>query len=179
MAVQDNETQLIRSAESMPVPDSVPPSLAEVTDRVSRRRKRRTFARAVALGSVVTACVVLAISVTRDDGAREVAEQRHLAEQRHVVANVPKQPEPKRSPATMVGDDQGPSRVEVVSPLRLFARVRGDSPVFQFNGETKKLQHVGWLRSQQMVPIDMRYVPSGQQDEFQAVLYREPTPLSL
>jgi hypothetical protein len=70
----------------------------------------------------------------------------------------------------------------VVQPrpeMRILARVLDESPVFQFDAETQRMHHIGWVRSRHTIPIDTRYLRRQQQETFQAVLHREPSPLSL
>jgi hypothetical protein len=166
MNPSDRDQKWKPEAQSIPVPDSAPPTFLDLTNEVQRRRRRRTVTKAAVL-AVVTACVVLVVTHQPSDAiidgqAMQVQDvQSDLAESPvTVIAEAPKD---ENKPATM----------------RLFARVRGDSPVFEFDRETKQMHHVGWVQSLQRVPIDMRYVPSHQQETYEAVLYSKAVPFSL
>jgi hypothetical protein len=54
--------------------------------------------------------------------------------------------------------------------VQLYASVSQSVPVFDFDQQTQSMHHIGWVESQQEVPVDMNYVPDNQQDSFKAVL---------
>ena len=150
----------------MTVPDSLPPTMQELARSVGRLRRRRRAIGGAALGFALTSCVVLLIVQWTRDANPDRVIQAAVADASVNESAVP-------AVAKAVISEEKPATIQ------LFARIRGDSPVFEFNRETKQLQQVGWLSSERMVPVDMRYVPSQQQETFNAVLDREGAMLSL
>ena len=164
--MSNHEPDFTHHARMMPVPDSATPTMHDLMQCVRSRRRRRHAVRISLAGCVLTSCLVLLVTQRRQDANHNRAIQAPVADSR------PSEPAVSAMPLAANTDDRP-------TTMQLFARVRGDSPVFEFDTETKRLQHVGWVSSEQMVPIDMRYVPSQQQETFNAVLHRTGEPLSL
>lgn len=150
----------------MLVPDSAPPTFHDLMNEVQLRRRRRTVAKGAVL-AVVTACVVLVVTHQPSDAIIDGQTMQAQDMQSDLA----------ESPVTVIAE--APKDEDEPATMRLFARVRGESPVFEFDRETRQMLHVGWVQSLQRVPIDMRYVPSQQQETYEAVLSSQATPYSL
>ncbi|MCG8651960.1 MAG: hypothetical protein MI861_19120, partial [Pirellulales bacterium] len=71
--------------------------------------------------------------------------------------------------------------VDETNDIRVFARVIEQSPVFDVHPQTKVMRHVGWIESEQTVPLDLRFFSDDQQQDFRAMLRpnAQSVPLSL
>lgn len=166
MNPSDKDRYLTPAAQSLPVPYSTPPKFGVLMNHVQRRRRRRTVTKVTAL-AVVTACVALVVTQQPSDAIIDGQAMKMQV----VLSDVTDLP--VTAMAEVPKDEKKPAA------MRLIAKVRGDSPVFEFDRETKQMYHVGWVQSLQRVPIDMRYVPRQQQETYEAVLYAKAVPFSL
>lgn len=164
MSRSNETTGKILDAQSIPVPESATPAMEDLLQQVHRRRRRRSLARLGVAAGVAAACVALVFVRSQGD-----------------IENNKRQPAPVVQVEPAMQNDLAvvPVQQRETARIRLFARVRGETPVFEFDRETRRMNHVGWVQSQQRVPIDMRYVPSQQQETFNAVLHRKADPFSL
>ena len=139
------------------VPPSEPPSLVTLNERVSQVRRRRKFVRAS--GSVVIACLASALVFWIGSVSNEVPGETQVA----VSSPTGRQEFNDFSEAPEETTRRQPR-------IQLYANLVDAVPVFDFDKETKAIHHVGWVESEQRVPVDMNYVPQQQQETFNAVL---------
>lgn len=156
---------LLEGSQPAP-PAAVAPAWNELQRRVARRRRRRKIARAAAL----TLSLVFALA--------SLSWYRSS----HTAANAGEEKQSNPEPTALVkGAQRGlnqPSRHEASapsSPFRLFAKVSRPVPVFGLEQETQLLHLVGWVDSEEVVPVDVTRIPAEQQASIEAVLNENDT----
>ena len=140
--------------ESEPgIPDSAPPTLDQLSQRLNRRRGRKRAWIAAGFGFAVIGIVTTAALqrgseelTTTTDPHREYAG---TANQRGSSSDAPI-PEP--------------------SEIRLFASVYRSFPLFEIEADTQRFQHVGWIESEGVVPIELGGVTDDQHATLREVL---------
>ncbi len=161
------------------VPNSDPPSVEDLNRRVASVRRRRRAVRFVS----AAAATFLFVFVTRANwqqqtGPNDVPENL-IAEvgspngvfdlNADLAPTIPAK-DAKSAPAKDAKSAPAKDAKSAAPRIQLYASVSQAVPVFDFDKQTQSIHHVGWVESQQEVPVDMNYVPDNQQDSFKAVL---------
>ena len=143
--------------ESEPgIPDSTPPTLNQLSQRLNRRRARKRTGLAVGCSLAVIGLVATAAlqrgseePVASTDSRRDYAG---TASQSGSSSNLP---------------------IHELPDIRLLASVYKSVPLFEIEADTRRFQHVGWIESEEVVPIDLGEVTDDQQATLRAVLTEE------
>ncbi|QDT12509.1 hypothetical protein [Planctomycetes bacterium K23_9] len=170
MSDSSNKTQVTMrlASETVQTPPSLPPDFDQLTRKVAAVRRRRRVVMTVAAGSVAIMCLatvfawqgLMAPNKSQINVAQGNLPDGMLAESNRATSIAVLQPS--------VGEE---SSVEVRPPkIQLYALMSQSVPVFDVDEKTKTIHHVGWVESQQDVPVDMNYVSENQQNRFGVVL---------
>jgi hypothetical protein len=140
--------------ESEPgIPDSTPPTLSQLSQTLNRRRGRKRARLTVGCGLAVIGLVVTA------------ALQRGTQE-------LPATTDSHRESVGTASQGESSSDVPIHEPsdIRVFASVYRSLPIFEIEADTQRFQHVGWIESEGIVPIDLTDATDDQQAMLRAVL---------
>ncbi|MFK8113928.1 MAG: hypothetical protein AB8B91_17125 [Rubripirellula sp.] len=147
--MNEHETEPLITA-TVNSPTSNPPSLDELRVRLQSRRKRRKRVRLAAgfsVGIAATWLLSLVSSMSVERGAEP-----------QIASVTPIQPSP-----SVAVDEELPE-------FAVFARVRQPMPIFHRPEGSELLQHVGWVESEEVVPVNMSQLPEDQRKGFYQVL---------
>lgn len=161
-----------------PVPPAEVPDIAALQNRVSKRRRRRKW------GTFVSCSVAVAIGLAVVSRWNQGNEPAPLVQPGQAVSGekssraLAGQTQPVIFP---VDHDVAQVGVDETNDIRVFARVIEQSPVFDVHPQTKVMRHVGWIESEQTVPLDLRFFSDDQRQDFRAMLRpnAQSVPLSL
>jgi hypothetical protein len=148
------------------VPHSAPPDLEHLIIRLRKRRRARRI-----LGtSVLSALGVLLIACAHEWNSTR-RPQRNRPGDAVVRADT--------ESSTDSRETAGPSGVEPMpeslAGVRVFAKVHQPIPVFGRQEGTEYIRHVGWIDSEELVPVDLSRFPLEQQKSIEAVLHEDQT----
>ena len=141
------------------IPDSTPPTLNQLSQRLKRRRTSKRTGLAVGFSLAV---IGLFATVALQPGTAELPA---TTDSRREYAGT----------ASQSGSSTGAPFHEP-SDIRLFASVYRSLPLFEIEAETQRFQHVGWIESEEVVPIDMGKMTDDQQATLRAVLTEDAEP---
>ena len=156
------------------VPSSTPPGIESLNQRVASLRRRRSIVRGTAT------CVLLLATVFAMNSFRQPADLNRPGKDAIALSDNQPSLSTSQSDQSPTQTDRGagvaPQAPETRTPkIQLYASLSHSVPVFDLDEETKTIHHVGWVESQQEVPVDMKYVPENQQESFNAVLNGDST----
>jgi hypothetical protein len=137
------------------LPKSTPPSLAELQVRVRRLQASRRRRTAMTALSCIFALAGVFLSQTWN---RNQSPDKSSPQITGVVGPVNSTETPRRE---AMPDEHS---------FRVFARVHQPVPIFHQAEGTDLLRHVGWIASEEMVPVNMKGVPDEQRQSIEAVL---------
>jgi hypothetical protein len=140
-------------------PPSNPPDVNELQQRVGKRRRRRTLIATSLVGGTLTCLLVVVL--WRPHFGSDANQNRGGA------ATVANEPTPLDAPVSLASNEP--------SGVRVFATVWHQIPIFELEEKTQALRHLGWIDSEEMVPVDLSQFSSDQQKSIEAVLYENDT----
>lgn len=182
-----------------PVPPTIVPSLESLQNKVTARRHRRR--RLVASSGLLLAVTCGSLMLlNRGDQESILPEPLESAARTDMIARNGGEvsvefPTGALSSSTTAGStnpgnmeiaenepriiDIGPATQLPNFPVSLFADVRTQDPVFQFDPERQAMVPVGWLRSNNRVPVQLDAFTDEQIQTLQTVLHGDSSPTSL
>ncbi len=135
------------------VPLSVAPKLDELASRLGQRRRQQRMERTAACGILLVGIIMLGL------GANHALWQpKSVPAGRNIVQSVSTELEP-----TLQAPDSS-------ADVRVFAKVHQPIPIFGRVQDTEYLRHVGWIHSEQIVPVDLNQFPVEQRKTIRAEL---------
>jgi hypothetical protein len=137
-------------------PVSVAPGLDELRVRMLRRRRHRKVGGATVIGGTIV--LVFASVFWPTDIAPDTSISVNNANIAYKDGALP-----RKSPASSVLTES--------SDVRVFAKVWRQTPVFELEQETQHLHLVGWIDSEEVVPVDLSQFASEQRKTVEAVLH--------
>jgi hypothetical protein len=147
-------------------PASSAPKLNELSGRVRSRRLQRRIVAACWCGTIGLCAIAVAI-VWPSLGSGSGKDAPRSSENVAVVES------PSRDEITFPGADP------LVEGVQVFATVSQRIPIFGLQRDTQLLYHVGWIDSEEIIPVDVSQFPSDQQQNFKALLDESATPTFL
>jgi hypothetical protein len=145
-------------------PESVAPDLHVLQGRVARRRRRKRNVRASALLASLACALASLFWYLGDPSAAETTAENSVVNPRGVT--VPRQIDDSEATEAPPAES---------SRMRVFAKVLRPVPVFGLEQETQHLHLVGWIDSEEVVPVDLSEIPTDQQASIEAVLNENPS----
>lgn len=139
------------------LPTSDPPRMSELRICVQRRRRQRKIVTSALFGGAV--CCLLALILSKPSTQFDAITAPGASVTLHHDQAQQRQPAVSRASIEPGG-------------VRVFARVRLQTPVFGLDEETRYLRHVGWIDSEETVPVDLSQFPSAQRENLEAVLFQ-------
>lgn len=167
MNEQEMTARLLSETEPR-VPYSAPPAVEHLMIRLRKRRRTR---RIVGTSLVATIGVLLITCAHVWNDTR----QTELNQPGAAVASAEAQP------ATASRDPTQPDDVDQISEslgdVRVFAKVHQPIPIFDRQEGTEYIRHVGWIDSEEIVPVDLSRFSLEQQQSIESVLHENaPNP---
>lgn len=140
--------------ESEPgIPDSTPPTLDQLSQRLNRRRARKRTRLALGGSLAVIGLVATAALQRGSEQSPATTDSRRdysgTASQSSSSSDVP---------------------IHELRDIRLLASVYQSVPLFEIEADTRRCLHVGWIESEEVLPIDLGEVTDDQQATLRAVL---------
>lgn len=155
------------------VPPSSPPSLQSLGSQLHQRRRRlRT-----AVATMSTCCVVLVAGMIATGTQFDISRYGWTAAS-DADADLP-------TDSIAASDAAGPADGQSMSTgpddsgigFKLYADVRSEVPVFQFDHQLGQMVPVGWLRTTETVPVAVERFSPQQVRTFKTILNEETTDL--
>ncbi len=152
-------------------PTTDAPNIAAIRSEIDRRKRSSIRSAGIAAG-----ILFLTISAT---AARHMRNLQHDAlDHGHDLAHVAPAAQPTRTvapgthvtPGTQVSPD-----VASDGGFTLLADVHLDTPVFQYDDRRDAMVPIGWIRSSDTVPVDLKSFSRDQIETFQTILRHETT----
>jgi hypothetical protein len=133
-------------------PKSLAPELADLQQRRRDRRRGRRFAAASVFGGMAL-CMIASAWVWSGSrqGTQSVPADPMIAEVESMV--------PSKSPLS-----------EASATIRVFAKVHRSIPIFGREGESPYVRHVGWIASEEVVPVDLSQFSLKERKRIEGVL---------
>lgn len=137
-----------------PTPTSAAPELSALEQRLALRKRRRKI-RTTALAAGLTCAVssLLWIYATPDTPTAGSRISRSI--------NLP----------STENQDIAPPAIEPTSArVRVLGKVSRPVPIYGLEPETQQLHLIGWIESEEIVPVDLSQIPTTEQANIEAVL---------
>ena len=164
--MNENNPQLSRDPIA---PQSQPPTLAELQQQVSKRRCTRKSRRRIA-GSFLAAATVGLVVTFAYQTPQQVETETAATHIEPSITGTPTELRVAENPSSL-----NPEFSQEQNRFRVLARVHQPLPIFQRDENSDHLLHVGWMNSEQVVPVDVNQFQPEQQQSIQAVLTEETT----
>jgi hypothetical protein len=142
-------------------PTSLAPDLGDLRGRLRARRRGRRLVGTSAFGAMAL-CMIA--SAWMWSGSRQSTE------------SVPEQPMIAEVKSKVASNSPLP---ETTATVRVFAKVHRSIPIFGREGESEYLRHVGWIASEEMVPVDLSQFPAEQKKTIESVLHNDDPTTSI
>lgn len=165
---QDSATTQTLKSDTPSAPPASPPTVDFLNQRVAGLRRRRQIIRATTSTAAVV-CLFVLFSLWQPTESHKDGTGAVVAETSPPPATTFETAEPK-----FAAPSSQPIKIQP-SKVQLYASISQSVPVFDVNEETQTIHHVGWVESNQEVPVNMNYVPENQQDSFNAYLNEDDT----
>ena len=136
------------------LPTGKPPTVASITAEIGRRRRNTRN-----LSAAIVVLIGIALVGSSWEGANlETAPDEQIAVQTQTEPQPTEdlQPTPKSNGFT------------------LYADIRMDAPVFQYDDRHDAMVPVGWVRSTDRIPVDLEAFSKDQIETFKVLLREEP-----
>ena len=175
------EQQLMADA-NLELPASLAPDISELHERVSVVRRNRKIMRGVNVA--LATCLIATCGFVVLDRYRSNQPLPGAPSPSQIAVELPLRndavSEPQRSNGELQDLPRKSDRFNDRSPrIQLYARYVEPMPVFDIDQEKQEVHHVGWVESERTIPVDMKYVPTDQQETFNAMLSGDAWNISL
>ncbi|TWU08200.1 hypothetical protein [Stieleria varia] len=153
---------------SLLTPRSSTPSLSQLQTQVTRRRRRRNAIRIAILPLAILAVACVSLSLRTSSDTAELAQTNRID-----------QSAPRTNPQTAPPSISLPNNTSNEAPVRVFATLRANVPVYDWDQDSGDLQWIGWTQSKRVVPVDLSSYTSEELDQLNAMLVPKPNLVSL
>lgn len=157
-------------------PPTAPRSNIPRIETIARRAQRQRLTQSGSWVGAGALAILVASSFLPNENARPTVDapsvdlvaqdtpSSDVAVESTDIGAEPNQPKSPPSQETPTLAEQPTSR-----GLHVFATVRGQVPLFGVDKETQRLEHIGWIESEQRLPVDLDQLSTGQWKSIEAV----------
>lgn len=158
------------------------PTLQSIQRSAALRRHslRRTTARATGLGGGIVAVITVAVWISSPQTTPRPTNPEQLRLQKTLPQTAFQQTEspnervaPSGSSAALSVASTAPPSQPTHHNLKLYAKIRAETPVFTWDEERGAMVPVGWVRSTDRVPVELETFSQEQIQSLESVLHTQ------
>ncbi len=167
-AIDFDHALATRLQATLATPSFTTPTIQELCQSVHHRRARRRTRRVGGI-AILIAALGVTLFATRQDGSNQPDN----------LATLTVTPDNSRVNHAFDAAESQAGPEDLDGRIRVMAQVVRPEPIFHVDPATQRAWQIGWIETEQSVPIDIQQCSPDQRVRFQNVLYRNDDSLSL